>query len=203
MKLIAATAMMIAVASGCSPSRPPWADGALVTERVTGPAGPQELGNMAARIVALHNAERSRAGVPPIAWDVNLAAGSVAYADQLARIGRLQHSPDASRPGQGENLWLGSRGAYSIEEMVGGWTGERPCSAPAPSPMSAPAAHGAMLAIIRRWSGAARRAWAVPCARPNAGTCWSAAMRRRGMSWASMFRNGSRKALSYRLRSMR
>ena len=76
------------------------------------------------RIVIIHNQARSVAGVGPIYWDVSLAAAADTYAAQLARTGRWGHSPAATRPGQGENLWMGTRGAFSVEQMVGSWAGE-------------------------------------------------------------------------------
>ena len=96
-----------------------------MTERTPASTAPQSLSNLSSRILALHNRERRAAGVPPLAWDSGLAASATAYGPQLARLGRLQHSPDASRPGQGENLWMGTRDAYSLEEMIGGWIGEK------------------------------------------------------------------------------
>ena len=110
--------------SACS-SRPPWADGRLVTERVSGQIETQDLSELPARILALHNGERRRVGAPDLEWDESLAASAGPFASHLARIGRLQHSDVAGRPGQGENLWLGTRRAYSVEEMVGGWAAER------------------------------------------------------------------------------
>jgi len=76
------------------------------------------------RIVIIHNHARSAAGVGPVYWDASLAAAADAYAAELARTGRWGHSPASSRPGQGENLWMGTRGAFSIDEMVGSWAGE-------------------------------------------------------------------------------
>ena len=76
------------------------------------------------RIVSLHNQLRYAAGVQPIVWDRGLAAAADAYAAQLARTGRWGHSPLSSRPGQGENLWMGTRGAFSVDEMVGAWASE-------------------------------------------------------------------------------
>ena len=75
-------------------------------------------------IVAAHNRVRSAAGVPPIIWDSRLAAAAAAYADVLASSGRWQHSPRQGRRGQGENLWMGTRGAFSLDRMVGGWASE-------------------------------------------------------------------------------
>lgn len=84
--------------------------------------GPDTL---SARLLAAHNAERARVGAPPLRWDPALAASAAAYGPALAKLGRLQHSPRQLRPGQRENLWMGSAGAYSPEQMVGSWIAER------------------------------------------------------------------------------
>jgi hypothetical protein len=49
----------------------------------------------------------------------------LSYGPALAANGPLVHSPQTSRPGQGENLWMGTPGAFSIEEMVGSWSAEK------------------------------------------------------------------------------
>jgi hypothetical protein len=118
--------LLAAVAvEACGPSRPPWADGATVeTERPAG-AAPQDLSNLPGRLLALHNRERAAVGAPALAWDSQLAAGAAAYGLELARLRRLVHSPASSRPGQGENLWMGTRGAYALEEMAGSWADEK------------------------------------------------------------------------------
>ena len=79
----------------------------------------------AARLLAAHNLERARVGVAPLQWDAQLAASAAAYGPMLASIGRLQHSPRSMRPGQRENLWMGSSGFFSPEQMVGSWIDER------------------------------------------------------------------------------
>ena len=61
----------------------------------------------AARLLAVHNIERARVNAPPLRWDPQLAAAAASYGPVLARMGRLEHSPRASRPGQRENLWMG------------------------------------------------------------------------------------------------
>lgn len=81
--------------------------------------------DVSARLLAIHNLERARVHAPPLQWDPYLAASAAAYGQVLARTGRLEHSPRASRPGQRENLWMGPRGIYSPEQMVGGWIAER------------------------------------------------------------------------------
>ena len=78
----------------------------------------------AMRVVVLHNQQRAVAGVGPVTWDPALAAAADAYAAQLARTRRWGHSPPAARPGQGENLWMGTRGAFSVDAMIGAWAGE-------------------------------------------------------------------------------
>ena len=69
--------------------------------------------------------ERAAWRMRPLMWDPMLAAAAAQYARSLAPTGRLQHSNRKARPGQGENLWLGSRGYFSAEQMVGTWAGER------------------------------------------------------------------------------
>ena len=106
-------------------SRPPWAEGAVVREQRPADAAPQDLRDLERRLLALHNRERAAVGTPPLTWDAGLAAAAAAYGPELARRGRLAHSPPEARPGQGENLWMGTRGAYSPEEMVGSWVEEK------------------------------------------------------------------------------
>jgi len=77
------------------------------------------------RLLAAQNAERARVGVPPLLWDRALAASAASYGPVLAALGRLRHSPRDSRPGQRENLWMGTRAAFTPEQMVSTWTGER------------------------------------------------------------------------------
>jgi hypothetical protein len=79
----------------------------------------------ASRLLAAHNAERARMGVRPLQWDPALAASAAAYGPTLARLGRLKHSPKTWRPGERENLWMGTRGAFSPEQMVGNWISEK------------------------------------------------------------------------------
>lgn len=79
------------------------------------------------RILASHNRERAALGNRPLIWDERLARDAQLWADHLARTGRLEHSPDtpAGMSGAGENLWAGTAGAYTPEEMVGHWIEEK------------------------------------------------------------------------------
>jgi hypothetical protein len=78
-----------------------------------------------ARILALHNRERAAVGAPPLAWDPALAASAASYGPSLAALGRLAHSPRESRPGQRENLAMGSVGYYGVEDLVDLWVQEK------------------------------------------------------------------------------
>jgi hypothetical protein len=78
-----------------------------------------------ARVLAAHNAERSRAGVPPLVWDNALGTAAAAYAQQMAMTGQFAHSDRSQRRGTGENLWMGTHGGFSIEAMVEGWASEK------------------------------------------------------------------------------
>jgi hypothetical protein len=77
------------------------------------------------RVLAAHNLVRGRAGVPPLLWDNGLGIEAAAYAVRLAASGTFSHSTVAARHGKGENLWMGTRGAFSVEEMVGDWSAEK------------------------------------------------------------------------------
>ena len=61
----------------------------------------------------------------PLQWDPSLAAAAADYGEVLTNSNRLVHSPADTRPGQGENLWMGTHGAYSVEEMGTAWASER------------------------------------------------------------------------------
>jgi len=78
-----------------------------------------------ARVLAAHNAVRAQAGVEPLAWDSALGNSAAAYAQQMAMTGVFAHSNRKARRGVGENLWMGTRGAFSVETMVGNWASER------------------------------------------------------------------------------
>ena len=80
---------------------------------------------VAQRFLAAHNLERRAAGVQPLAWDPALAQGATAYAQILASTGAFRHSDRRLRRGVGENLWMGSRGAFSPEHMIGNWASEK------------------------------------------------------------------------------
>jgi hypothetical protein len=81
------------------------------------------LDNMNDRILATHNAERARLGIRPLTWSPALAAQAAQWAQHLSTLPVLEH--DDSLDIEGENLWRGSKGAYSPEDMVDLWIDER------------------------------------------------------------------------------
>ena len=77
-------------------------------------------------MMAAHNEARRQYGVAPLSWDDALARDAAVYAAQLARANRFEHDPQGGRRvRQGENLWMGTRGAYSYGEMIGLLVDER------------------------------------------------------------------------------
>lgn len=91
------------------------------------------------RLLAAHNAERIRLGIPALKWNEKLARQSMEWAQQLTYIEGLEHSDtadyqDATVGEEGENLWRGTRGYYTPEQMVNLWVDERRIFVNAPFP---------------------------------------------------------------------
>lgn len=83
--------------------------------------------NMEDRLLAAHNRERDLLGIPALNWNEGLARDAAAWGQHLTNVGYLVHYPDNPRDPdpQGENLWAGTRGYYSLENMVGLWIAEK------------------------------------------------------------------------------
>jgi len=76
--------------------------------------------------LSMHNAERARWNAPALKWDSRLAANARRYAAHISHSGILQHSHQASgTKAYGENLWMGTRGAFSYADMVAMFLDER------------------------------------------------------------------------------
>ena len=95
---------------------------ALFATQVAYAAPVEQPTSFAERLLIAHNLERDRVGVPRLAWSAKLAAQAQHWADTLARSNRFEHAQD--RSGAGENLWMGSAGSYSAEQMIGGFVEE-------------------------------------------------------------------------------
>lgn len=84
-------------------------------------AGPAPDHGFADRVLAAHNRERARLGIAAMAWSPRLAGEARQWADSLARRRAFEHS---GHEGVGENLWMGTSGYYSVEQMIGGFVEE-------------------------------------------------------------------------------
>ena len=89
--------------------------------------GTIERADFNARLLAAHNAERARMGVPALAWDPSLAADARALGRRSRRQRPLRTfaGRDPASRSQGENLWAGTPRAYSPEAMVALWGAEK------------------------------------------------------------------------------
>jgi uncharacterized protein YkwD len=77
-------------------------------------------------MLGAHNAARRQLGFPPLEWSRHLEAHAAGYAVTMAQSHHFAHSTDLTTgPPQGENLWMGTRNAYSYAEMAGAWVDER------------------------------------------------------------------------------
>lgn len=96
----------------------------LAAPFLIGSIGPRT--NFDDRILAAHNRERTALGIAPLEWSDDLKLDAQRWADELARTGKFEHSPDEPGvPPQGENLWGGTPDHYLPEDMVGLWIAEK------------------------------------------------------------------------------
>lgn len=68
--------------------------------------------------LARHNAARTAVGAHPLRWNPALVRDARAWAEHLAATRSFRHDPGAARRAQGENLWMGTRGAYTPAQMI-------------------------------------------------------------------------------------
>ncbi|MFQ3615714.1 MAG: CAP family protein [Cyanobacteriota bacterium] len=75
-------------------------------------------------VLSAHNRYRAELNLPPLQWSDALAQNAQGWADVLAARGgrRLEHSQGT---GEGENLWMGTAGYFSYDDMVTGWGDEK------------------------------------------------------------------------------
>jgi len=81
------------------------------------------LADFKQRVLATHNQERAALGVGPLVWSDALAANAAKWAAHLAPTSDLEH--DETLDVEGENLWRGTKGAYTPEDMVTLWIDEK------------------------------------------------------------------------------
>ena len=116
--------MVRSIDSACKFAFAVAAIAAVPTGAVTG-AGLTFASHFPLRVLAAHNVVRAQRGVAPLAWDAALGRSAARYAQQLAFTNSFQHSDRRARGGAGENLWMGTRGAFGVERMVNDWASER------------------------------------------------------------------------------
>ena len=75
--------------------------------------------------LSAHNEARAEFGVFPLRWSDRLAQDAKAWAQKLAREGALRHASVEERGEDGENLWMGTAGFYSPEQMIAHFVEER------------------------------------------------------------------------------
>ncbi len=96
------------------------------TQRWNGKPAPRGTSLMRTAMIDAHARARQAYGVPQLTWSEKLADDARIYARSLARSGLFAHDPQTgARPKQGENLFKGTRGAFSYELMARKWVEER------------------------------------------------------------------------------
>ncbi|MDO9222882.1 MAG: CAP domain-containing protein [Caulobacter sp.] len=88
-------------------------------------AGAARAEDLRATALNVHNREREALGLPPLTWSPRLAQAAAQWAEGLADRGEMEHSPWNARRGQGENLAMGTRGAFSSAALMRGWVREK------------------------------------------------------------------------------
>ena len=142
-----------------------------------------------ARVLAAHNAERAALRLPLLAWDPALAASAAVHANYLAATGTFTHSKRRARRGVGENIWQGTRGAFSPEQMVGNWASEKRYFVPGIFPASSRTGNWNH---VGHYTQIQRRSVSAAALAAGATTSWSAIIRRPGISTGGGFPSASR-----------
>lgn len=83
---------------------------------------PRDMSDFAGRMLEGHNRARADLGLAPLRWDGALARDAEDWAKTLAYRGAFEHS---KAKGVGENLWMGTRGWFSYEQMLESWAREK------------------------------------------------------------------------------
>ena len=119
---------LMAGAAGCAAAPGPYVTPPPQQARTVQPIAPPRTtrpsSEIETRLLAAHNAERSRAGVPPLRWADSLEAEARVWARELIATDRFAHDP--AQHGHGENLWTGWGGRqFTPEDMIGDWMAEK------------------------------------------------------------------------------
>lgn len=124
MRFLALGAAVALLSTGCSAAesdRPPR----VVEQRVDDRSAPRGEALLRRAMIDVHDEARRAAGVPPLLWNQALADDAARYAAVLAQTQAFKHSVEPrGRVAEGENLFMGSRGAYRYDEMARLWVDE-------------------------------------------------------------------------------
>ena len=90
-----------------------------------GKAAPRGAALIRPAMLEVHNAARRDYGVEPLTWSPALANDALIYAKRLATTQTFAHDTQKRTPVQGENLYMGTRGAWSYAGMAQLWVDER------------------------------------------------------------------------------
>jgi uncharacterized protein YkwD len=100
---------------------------ALVSQSFSVSAAPSISGDQSQGLNIQNNGRRGK-GVEALVWDKGLESEATKWAQNLARMGKMEHSTSAQRPNQGENLFWGmaSPGPYKnpYTKAAEGWMAE-------------------------------------------------------------------------------
>lgn len=95
------------------------------TVRDASTPAPDNTSTFSARLLAAHNKPRAEKGLVPLQWNASLAVDAESWARTVATDGRLRHSSQGSRPGQGENIWMGTARFFELEHMMARFVNEK------------------------------------------------------------------------------
>lgn len=119
---IALALIVLALAGTASADNGFWSG----TTRWNGKSAPRGKDLLRAAMLVEHNSARRAYGSAPLIWDEALTKDAARYARKLSDSGQFAHDKqDGVKPTQGENLFMGTRGAYSYTAMARLWVDER------------------------------------------------------------------------------
>lgn len=117
--IIAPVALATLFASGCAYSATARKSSASAGRETIRNAAITSHQDDATRMLAMHNRERERLGLPQLRWNTKLEQDARHWSRHLARKGALQHAERSALGDTGENLWMGTAGYWDAERMVG------------------------------------------------------------------------------------
>ena len=89
------------------------------------PAATPSVVPFSQEILDAHNKYRLAVGVPPLVWSNDLASAAQVWANTLNSNLQFAHDSGAGAQNQGENIWMGTTGAFSLTQMVDSWGSEQ------------------------------------------------------------------------------